>query len=66
MLIRNALLDFRMWVKDDSRFSTYYAPGDAHAWLQGCGFYTTTIGGVRMADWFRNVLEAEPAGHVDP
>ena len=61
------LLDYRetiMGVTD--RLGTYFIEGSQHTWLAGGAFYTQTVGGVKMVDWFRDIVEGTAAAHVGP
>jgi hypothetical protein len=65
-VFRNGLLDFRERVRDDPRFSSYYPPGSQHTWLQDDSFYSAPAAGVRIVDWFKNILDGKPGMHVGP
>lgn len=65
-VFRNGLLDVRMRVKDDPRFSSYYPASEQHTWLESNDFYSAPSGGTRIVDWFKNVLDGKPGTHVGP
>ncbi|MFO0755209.1 MAG: pectin acetylesterase-family hydrolase [Byssovorax sp.] len=47
------------------RWGTYYIDSSSHTWLLGPGFYTTTVKGKRLVDWFGDVLHGAPS-HIAP
>lgn len=58
------LLDFREKLKEFPNFNTYYVPGENHGWIRGPIFYETEVDGVRLVDWFRDIVEGNPPGHI--
>jgi hypothetical protein len=61
------LLDFRATLQDVPNFNTYYITSSIHTWIGGDDtFYNTTVGGVRLVDWFRDIVEGRSPGHVGP
>jgi hypothetical protein len=65
-LFREGLLDFRTRIQAaGSNFGTYFIPSTVHVWTDSSRFYDTTVGGVRLVDWYRDVIEGAPA-HVGP
>jgi hypothetical protein len=64
---KTGLLDFRAQIQAKSEnFSTYYIDSTTHTWTHFDGFYTTESGGVRLVDWYKNMLDGGPTGHVGP
>ena len=45
-------------------FTSYTAPGSQHCIINSPGFYTTTVGGVRLVDWVTRLLSAAPPPRV--
>ena len=62
----NGLLDYRQHIMKFEGMSTYYPNSDQHTWLNGATFYTQTTGGVKMVDWFTDVLQGKPATQIGP
>lgn len=60
------LQDFRDEMSSYDNFGTYYINSTTHTWIGGAGFYTTTVGGVRLVDWFRDIVEGTSAADVGP
>ena len=66
-LFEEGLLDFRSRLQDVPNFGTYYIASTTHTWIgSDGGFYNTTVGGVRLVDWFRNIVEGNAPTHVGP
>lgn len=47
-------------------FSFYIAPGSRHCILPFPEFYSTNVGGVKLTDWLRKLVETGDAGDVVP
>jgi hypothetical protein len=63
----DGLLDFRSTIMGETpNFGTYYISSTQHTWIGGPSFYSTTVGGTRMVDWFKNIVEGTSATHVGP
>ncbi|MFI5306118.1 MAG: pectin acetylesterase-family hydrolase [Polyangiales bacterium] len=61
------LLDFRAAIQMlYPNFGTYYITSSQHTWLGGASFYSTTVGGMRMVDWFKNIVTGTSATQVGP
>jgi hypothetical protein len=61
------LLDFRTQMQPFAAdYGTYYAPGTQHQWLIFDSFYTQTVGGVRLVDWVKGIINGDPAQQVGP
>lgn len=64
------LLEYRATIMAETTGSgglgTYYVAGSQHTWLAGGSFYSQTVGGVRMVDWFTDIVEGTAAAHVGP
>jgi hypothetical protein len=61
------LMDFRTQLQSVSNFGTYYITSTSHTWLgTDNSFYNTTVGGVRLVDWVRDLLEGKTPTHVGP
>jgi hypothetical protein len=61
------LLDLRAALKTFyPEFGTYYITSTQHTWIGGGSFYNTTVGGVRMVDWFTNIVTGKSADAVGP
>jgi hypothetical protein len=61
------LLDFRKTMQDTyPNFGTYYISGTQHTWLQQANFYTTSIGGTRLVDWIKHIIDGSSAEHIGP
>lgn len=58
------LLEYRTRVISHAKMSTLYPSSTQHTWLGGDSFYPGQADGVRLVDWFRNVLEGKPAIHA--
>lgn len=64
---RAGLLDFREKIQEvSSDFGTYYVEGTAHTILRSNDFYTTTVDGVSLVDWVKDILNGTRAAHVGP
>lgn len=64
-----AMLDLRKHVQDSApRFGTFFPNDVQHVWINNPLFYTATAGSdqVKLVDWFRAVLDDQPAAHVGP
>jgi hypothetical protein len=46
--------------------ATYVAPGTTHTILLGDEFYDMEVEGVRLVDWFRDVLNGQSEGESPP
>jgi hypothetical protein len=60
------LMDFRATMQSVPNFGTYYISGSTHTWIAADRFYDTTADGVRLVDWFRDIVEGNPPTHVGP
>lgn len=61
------LLDYRSRIMElGANLGTYYVEGSTHTWLSGGAFYSQEVGGVKMVDWFRDIVEGTAAAHVGP
>jgi hypothetical protein len=60
------LLAFRQEMDAYDNFGTYYINSTTHTWIGGGGFYTTTVGGTRLVDWFRDIVDGTAAADVGP
>jgi Pectinacetylesterase len=60
------LLEFREEARKFDNFGTFYPPSELHTWLAGNGLYSTTVGGVKMVDWMREIIEDKAARHIGP
>ncbi len=49
-----------------ANFGTFFYDGTGHTLLGGDGFYTTTVGQTTVADWVKDIVEANKATHVGP
>ena len=64
---RAGLLDFRAISMGLGSFGTYFIPGTVHTWLRDETFYTqTSADGVKLVDWYRDIVEGRAAAHVGP
>jgi hypothetical protein len=64
---RAGLLDFRETAMSLGNFGTYYAAGTTHTWLRDDTFYTeTSPDGVKLVDWYRDIVEGRDTAHVGP
>jgi hypothetical protein len=64
---RQGLVEFRELARTrSSSFGTYYVPGSVHTFTRRPEFYTIEVGGVRLVDWVRGLIDAQPAAHVGP
>lgn len=53
----NAVLDFRNYLDSIQWGATFYFNGSEHGRLLLPSFYTENVQGVRLVDWFRDVVE---------
>jgi hypothetical protein len=71
------LMDIRFSMQGVPNFGTYYIDSVFHTWIrptplggqpaaQGDSFYDTMVNGVRLVDWFRDIVEGRPPTHVGP
>jgi hypothetical protein len=61
------LLDYRATIQGaEANLGTYFIRGTQHTWLAGGAIYTHMIGGTRMIDWIKNIIEGTGAAHVGP
>ena len=61
------LLDFRATAMELGNFATYYAEGTGHTFLRDDIFYDqASPDGIKLVDWFRDVIDGEAAAHVGP
>jgi hypothetical protein len=61
------LLDFRVTAKSFDNFGTYYIADTTHTWLRGDSLYLrTSPDGVKLIDWYRDIIEGRAAAHVGP
>jgi hypothetical protein len=65
-LFEAGLLDFRAQLQGVSNFGTYYIDSSTHTWIGSDRFYSTTAGGVRLVDWFADIVAGNPPAHVGP
>jgi len=66
-IFREGLLDFRATSVSLGAFGTYFAVGTTHTWLRDEIFYTeTSPDGVKLVDWYRDIVEGRAAAHVGP
>jgi hypothetical protein len=64
---REGLLDFRETSMSLGRFGTYFIASSVHTWLRDDTFYTqTSPDGVKLVDWYRDIVEGRAAAHVGP
>lgn len=63
---RDELLGYREALADFPNFGTFYPQSTTHIWLRDDTFYTIEAGGVRLRDWFANIVEGKAAGHAGP
>jgi len=50
-----------------STFGTYFIPSATHTWLtKDSDFYETEVGGVKLVDWVRDLIDEKAAPHVGP
>jgi hypothetical protein len=64
---RAGLLDFRATSMAFDNFGTYYIDNTTHTWLRGDGLYSqTSPDGVKLVDWYRDIVEGRAAAHVGP
>lgn len=64
-----AMLDLRKHVQDTApKFGTFFPNDTQHVWINNPLFYTAAAGSdaVMLADWFRAILDDQPAAHVGP
>lgn len=61
---QGGLREYRDRVRPFPGFSTFYPSGTQHTWLTSSSFYTGSAGGARLVDWFRGVLDGQPAKHL--
>lgn len=50
--------------RDNANFASYLAPGSAHCIVNTPAFYTTSVNGVRVADWIARLGTARPPTSV--
>ena len=61
------LLDFRTQVTAKSQnFGTYYVSGTTHTWIETPAFYTQSVNGTKMVDWFTSILNGTSVTQVGP
>lgn len=62
------LMDFRTTIQGATNFGTFYIDSTNHTWIGGDdSFYNTTVDGVRLVDWVRDLIEGTNApAHVGP
>jgi hypothetical protein len=61
------LIDFRTRLKNVPNFGTYYIDRTNHTWIGADdSFYNTTAGGVRLVNWFRDLIDGQAPTHVGP
>ena len=64
---RMGLLDYRATIMElDGDLGTFFIEGNQHTWLAANSFYEFEVGGVRMIDWFTDIVEGTAAAHVGP
>ena len=52
--------------KSNPGFGTYFPTGGGHTLLMGDGFYSTTVGGVKLTDWVSDIVNDKGTKHVGP
>lgn len=56
------LVDLRdNYLAASPRWGSYYIDSVSHTWLLGPGFYTTSVKGKKLSDWFGEVLNGQPS-----
>ena len=60
------LLAYRERISAFPNASTFYVEGETHSFLGFDEFYTTTASGLRMVDWFAQIVRGESPGHIGP
>lgn len=62
------LLDFRTKIQEKTKnFGTFYINNsNTHTWTHADTFYTVTSAGVRLIDWYKDILDGKPAQQVGP
>ena len=60
------LLAFKDMIEGYPNFSTFYVDNETHTYLMWPEFYTITAGGVRLLDWFTQIVNGESPGHAGP
>jgi hypothetical protein len=64
---RAGLLDYRERISAvTDKLGTYFITGSGHTWIAGNGFYTQEVSGVRMVDWFADIVNGVGTSHVGP
>ncbi|MET0390741.1 MAG: pectin acetylesterase-family hydrolase [Polyangiales bacterium] len=66
-VLEAALLDTRSQLSAASpSFGTFFPASTQHGWITTPAFYTQTVGGVLLVDWFGHVIAAAPAQQLGP
>jgi len=62
------LLDFRDRLANATNIGTYFIQSTNHTWIgRDDTFYDTTVNGVRLVDWVRDIIDDDPEPtHVGP
>jgi hypothetical protein len=61
------LLDYRAQIMElGDGLGTYFIAGTQHTWISGPSFYTQETDGVKLVDWYRDIVEGTGAAHVGP
>lgn len=63
---RRELLAYREKVRPFGQFSTFFPISVGHTFLGDDGLYSTQVAGVRLIDWFKDIVTGKSPGHVGP
>jgi hypothetical protein len=53
------------YLSTEPTWGSYFIDSTQHTWLLGPGFYLTEVGGVKLTQWMRDLLNGAPS-HVGP
>jgi hypothetical protein len=63
---RENLMSYRELLRPFANAGTFILDNEEHGWIHTDDFYTVSVAGVRLVDWFGKIARGEPAGHAGP
>ncbi|HEX5659437.1 MAG TPA: pectin acetylesterase-family hydrolase [Polyangiales bacterium] len=60
------LAAFRELLEPFPKFGTWTPDGERHTWIAGSDLYTANIGGKRLVEWVRDIIEGRNPGNYGP